>query len=669
MNLYKLYKFYLFVAIVLYVTYAKAQQQMNVETKIRSNATLMQSLITPKNPFDILNYKIEIDLYNNFVSPYPKYYNAVEIITFLVDTTLNTIHLDAVNSSLVIDSISLSGILFSHKANILKIQLDSTYNPGDTVNVKVFYHHLNVDDQAFFVGGGFVFTSTETEGSRKWFPCVDHPSDKANLDLTAKVPSIVKLASNGSLVDSILIADTIYYHWISRDPIATYLMTISGKVNYSLDIIYWQNSKIDNDTIPIRFYWNAGENITNFENIKTKIIPMMTYFSKLFGAYPFEKAGFATLNNLFPWDGMENQTLIHLCPDCWDEFVVSHEFAHQWFGDLISPATWADIWLNEAFATYCTALWYEYDQNYMSYKSTIENYANKYFAQNPGWSIYDSSWAIITPSMDDLFNPAITYFKSACVLYMLRYTLGDSLFFSSLKSYATNVKFKYKNAKSIDFINIVNKTSGEDYTWFFDQWIYKPNHPQYENTYDIINNDTIWTVHFNINQVQTKTGFFKMPVTLLVQFLNGSDSLINIINDINNQQFTFNFNKQPEKVIFDPNNSIVLKRVKTTLVSVKQDKNLLVDFSLEQNYPNPFNPATTIKYSIPAFLNPSKGGTLVQLKVYDILGREISMLVNEEQKPGYYEIKWDASNQPSGVYFYRITAGNYVETKKMILMK
>ena len=86
----------------------------------------------------------------------------------------------------------------------------------------------------------------------------------------------------------------------------------------------------------------------------------MTTYSELFGEHPFEKNGFATLNNQFVWGGMENQTLTSLCPNCWDEGLISHEFAHQWFGDMITCATWADIWLNEGFATYTEALWLEH---------------------------------------------------------------------------------------------------------------------------------------------------------------------------------------------------------------------------------------------------------------------------------------------------------------------
>ncbi len=108
-------------------------------------------------------------------------------------------------------------------------------------------------------------------------------------------------------------------------------------------------------------------------------------------------------------------------------------------------------------------------------------------------------------------------------------------------------------------------------------------------------------------------------------------------------------------------------------VSVKDENlnNSPLSFKLEQNYPNPFNPSTTIKYTIPASLNPNKGGTFTQLKIYDILGNEIAVLVNENKSAGNYEVKFDAGKYglSSGIYFYQLKAGNFVQTKKLILMK
>jgi hypothetical protein len=90
-------------------------------------------------------------------------------------------------------------------------------------------------------------------------------------------------------------------------------------------------------------------------------------------------------------------------------------------------------------------------------------------------------------------------------------------------------------------------------------------------------------------------------------------------------------------------------------------------FALAQNYPNPFNPTTTIKYQIPKPIRDDN--TFVSLKIYDVLGSEVATLVNQKQKPGNYEVTWDAYGFSSGVYFYKLSAGNYVETKKMILIK
>jgi flagellar hook assembly protein FlgD len=92
-----------------------------------------------------------------------------------------------------------------------------------------------------------------------------------------------------------------------------------------------------------------------------------------------------------------------------------------------------------------------------------------------------------------------------------------------------------------------------------------------------------------------------------------------------------------------------------------------------QNYPNPFNPTTTIQYTIPINVAATHESPLqrqhISLKVYNILGKEVATLVNENQKPGRYSVTWNATNQPNGIYFYRITADNFTETKRMVLLK
>jgi len=525
----------------------------------KMNSPLMkieEFLSAPLHSFDVLDYNFDLDIYNCFISPYPKSFKGSVIVTFKVDSTLNSISLNAVNTSLVIDSVRLSGISFTHTNNILTINLDRTYSVGETTQVKIYYRHHNVSDNAFYASNGMVFTDCEPEGARKWFPCWDKPSDKATVELRAKTPATVKLGSNGLLVDSTKNVDTIYYRWVSRDPVATYLVVISAKVNYGLDIVHWINPLNSNDTLPIRFYYNAGENITA---AKQRILPLTTFYSETFGAHPFEKNGFATLNNQFVWGGMENQTLTSLCPNCWGEYLMAHEYAHQWFGDMITCATWADIFLNEGFATFSEALWSESKSGYTSYKSDINSEANSYLNSNPGWAISNPNWAVTTPNTNTLFNYAITYAKGACVLHMLRYVLGDTLFFNGLKSYATDPSLKYKSAVIPDFKNVMAATSGQNLDWYFDQWIYQPNHPLYQNGYYFLQNGSNWEVGFRAKQTQTKTVFFKMPIEIKITFTTGADTLIRVMNDVNNQMFYFTFTRQPSTILFDPDNQIVIK--------------------------------------------------------------------------------------------------------------
>lgn len=604
---------------------------------------------SPRHKFDVLNYSLSFDLWHNFQDPYPQTFNANEVITFKVDTALNFIKLNAVNTSLLIQSVSLAGSSFTHNQDTLTITLNRIYYAGEIAEVGIKYSHKDVEDNAFNVNGGFVFTDNEPEGARKWFPCYDRPSDKATVDITAKVPGNVLLGSNGRLADSVTVADTTWFHWISRDPVATYLTVMSARADWNLDIVYWDRPSTPGDPMPIRFYYNIGENPYGMEQL---IPEMASYFSENYGEHPFEKDGFASLNNEFAWGGMENQTLTNICPGCWYESLICHEFAHQWYGDMISPGTWADIWLNEGFATWSEAFWYESYGGYSAYKNEIDYDASVYLSNNPGWAVYVPEWAINTPDNGILFNYAITYCKAACVLHMLRYSLGDELFFPALYDYATDTaNFKYKNAITDDFQAKMEESTGEDLEWFFSTWVKQPNHPVYQNEYNIHNNGNgTWNVNFLANQVQTNADFFPLPVEIFIYFIDGSDTTMRVMNDVNQQVFSFAFDKQPTNVYFDFHNAIVLKQA--SLVVGIEEKNIGEQaFSLQQNFPNPVINQTTFTYSIPE-------NSQVSLVLYDMTGKKVLDLANEMQSLGTHVLTTDLSELESGLYLCRLsTAG------------
>lgn len=667
----------IFVIIIALIVYSQAESQTEEKSKtgaelcsegkqlkkIFSAVDKQSSPGSPKHSFDVLHYAISLDLYKNYSTPFPKSFIGSVAVTLRADTIISSILLNAVNTSLLIDSVKSAGMSFTHSNNLLTIQLNRTYQLNESLNVVIYYKHKDVADAAFYVGSdGMVFTDAEPEGARKWFPCWDKPSDKATVELTAKVPVSVKLGSNGLLIDTTRNGDTLTYHWRSKEPVATYLVVISSKVNYNLDIVYWKKLSNLKDSIPMYFYWNSGESQIGLNNIKTKIIPMTNRFSELFGEHPFEKNGFATMNNSFTWGGMENQTLTSLLPNGYtNENLISHEYAHQWFGDLITCATWADIWMNEGFATYGESIWYEYTSGYSRYKTDINACATGYLNANPGRAIYVPSWAVTTPSTSQLFNTAVTYYKGACVLHMLRYVLGDSTFFSAIKDYATNPALRFGTITTDDFINQINTSTKQDLTWFFDQWVKVANHPIYSIQYAVNDNDS--TSRVMIAQTQATGAFWKMPIELKFSLSNGKDTTLRVFNSVNKDTFTFKFPSVPVSMVFDPDNNIVLKIATTQKVlSIRDDVIIPGEYSLKQNFPNPFNPSTTIEFVIPRSEN-------VVLQIFDVLGRKIETMLNQRMEQGVYSYIWNAKQYPSGIYYYRLETENFIQTKKMSLIK
>jgi aminopeptidase N len=614
--------------------------------------------VGPTHTFDVLSYTLNLNIYNSFYSPYPKNFSAKVILHIKADSTLNSISLNADNASLAIDSVRMAGVTFSRIGNTLIINLDRTYNPGEQFQVKVCYRHNNITDGAFYASGGHVFTDCEPEGARHWFPCWDKPSDKALLDLTVKVPLAARLGSNGALVDSVINADTLTYHWASAQPIATYLMVMTARLNYNIDIVYWHKLSNPADSIPLRFYFNPGENPDYIESI---LPDMTTYFSENFVEHPFQKNGFATLNSDFAWGGMENQTLTSLCPNCWSENLVSHEYAHQWFGDMITCSTWADIWLNEGFATWMEAFWYEKSGGYPGYISDIHNDALTYLAGNPGWAISVPDWANNTPPVGVLFDYYITYMKGACALHQVRYILGDDVFFQMMKAYSADTNLKLKSATIADFNAKVNEVSGGNYDWYFTDWIFQPNHPVYQNKYNIEDMGTgEWNINFQASQVQTNPAFFRMLLNFRVIFADLTDTTFRVMNDVNNQNFTWTFSKQPIQFNFDPFNEIVLKEGSTVL-GVPSNENQK-GFHLYQNIPNPSANTTRIVYEL-------KNDAQVYLTVSDISGKTVATLLDQKVEAGKHWVDLDCSKFAAGIYYYTLKSGDFRQTLKMVVTK
>ncbi len=512
---------------------------------------------------DVISYDIDIDLVNSLTSPFKRSFNGTVTVNAKILSEVSEFSLDAHNFSLAIDDVTGNCRNFSHSGNKLMIALDRAYSEGEEISVRIKYRHKDVFDTAFFCNDGLVYTDSETAGARRWLPCKDVPSDKATSRFTAKVPAEVQFCSNGILTDSIASQNTLKYVYESSYPIATYLIAFVASKKYLLSVENWNYDTGDRGKMEVRYYYQKGETMFNLRNIMLKTNMMLDFFSEIYCDYPFEKLAFATTDRHFPWGGMENQTIVTLCPDCWIEDLVCHELVHQWFGDMITPATWADIWLNEGFATYNEALWIERTYGAKKYKNAVEYEAQKYLNSNGGWAVYNENWNTDQPNDIQVFDAGITYSKAGCVLFLLRYVLGDQVFFDVIKKYANAEKFRYGNVSTSQFEDFIEEATGRDLTWFFQQWVYGPNHPVYQlNFMKEKTDDNKYKAQYMITQTQRNAGYFKMPVEFEVTFADGSTKMISENNDYNMQTYEYVFDKEPLRIKFDPRNMIVLKEVK-----------------------------------------------------------------------------------------------------------
>jgi len=216
---------------------------------------------------------------------------------------------------------------------------------------------------------------------------------------------------------------------------------------------------------------NADKGFADYMNATE---PLSFYISHI-GPYPFSKLANVQSTTLF--GGMENAGNIFYAENLVtgnqkQEEIIAHEIAHQWFGNSVSEGNWHHVWLSEGFATYLTDLYYEYKYGSDVFKSRMETdrkvvirYATRNFAP-----VIDTT---ITDYLD-LLNPN-SYEKGAWFLHMLRKELGDELFMESIRTFYE--KYKYSNALTIDFQNIVDSITGKDLTSFFEQWLSKAGHP------------------------------------------------------------------------------------------------------------------------------------------------------------------------------------------------
>ena len=446
----------------------------------------------------------------------------------------------------------------------LIVTLNREYARSEPFRLEVDYQvraprhgaHFVVPDESEPDQPRMVWTQSEPEYARYWFPCIDSPVDRLTSEIIATVPSSFQVLSNGSLKQQIDNQDgTQTWHWSQAKSHVPYLMSVvAGDFE-----VYEQEW----DGIPIRSYVPRGR-LADAARSFQKTPEMMAYFSERIGLrYPWPKYAQICVDE-YMWGGMEHTSATTLTSrtlhderadlDTSSHPLVAHELVHQWFGDLLTCKDWGELWLNESFATYFTTLWQEHDQGWdeatwtrhrdgESYKSEDRRYRRSivnYQYREPG-AMFDRH----------------SYPKGGRVLHMLRFVLGDELFWESIRRYAA--VNQHRTVETADLRIAVEDATGQGLNWFFDQWVHHGGHPEFSVNWSW--DEATKTVTVTVKQTQKTddlTSRFRMPVE--IELASHSASQIRRVN-VSKAEETFHFqlDKKPTRVCFDPRDWVLKK--------------------------------------------------------------------------------------------------------------
>lgn len=639
-------KIYLLWLIVFaFYTFSSQNKDENIEKKglinkeMKSYAAKMAAgNINPNT----LNYDLQYQRMD--VSIDPAVYNISGSVTshFKPNQTMNSIYFD-LNNNMNVSQVNYHGqnLTFQQlSTKELKINFTTALaaNVLDSLTIQYSGAPSSVNN-AFFtnIQGGTPVLSTLNEpyGAQDWFPTKQSLNDKIErFDIKVTTPAQYNVASNGRLMSETVLGNgqkTTF--WRTQYPVTAYLIALS--ITNFVKI----NDTIGNPPFPFvnYLYPSTNANIGSMANIEwTKTV--MNTFENYFGSYPFRSEKYGHME-FTAGGGMEHQTMSSM--GGWSKQLIAHELAHQWFGDKVTCGAWNDIWLNEGFATFGEHVAYEKlvmtNTEFLNYLLSEKNY----ITSSTGGSVYVSDSNL--GSINAIFNGRLSYSKGGYVVRMMKWILGDTVFYQALKDYHARPNLAYNYVRTSDLNASFLTSTGKDFTEFFNDWIYGQGYP----TYDIRWRQTGNQVTFKASQTQSHSSvsFFEMPLPIKVTGTGGQTAFFALNNTSNNQFFNETVSFPIASVQFNYEYQILEKNS-----TVTQDNTLLntIDFEKDELniYPNPAKDQL--------FISGLKKETNYQIFTAD------ARLVAK----GKTDKKVDISYLEKGVYFITVNNSNFKFVKE-----
>ena len=586
---------------------------------------------------DIITYHIDLELQPDAA----RVVGRSEISFMVTAASLEYVSLNLVG--LTVDSVFCKEqkIEFSHNNRELTLAFDSPVAENETTRVLIYYG--GYPERGFYFrdnryGNPVIYSHNEPYDARYWFPCKDNPADKALLEMHLFVPDSYRVLSNGILIEENYTGEGINsFLWKEDYPVATYLISLAAA---PYDII--QSRFIYQGTEMPVFYYTYPEDSWRAQESLEWTVQMLEFFSNYIGIYPFIKEKYAMAEVPLQEAGaMENQTATTMGEGFIDrEDVVAHELAHQWWGDALTPMTFADIWLNEGFATFFDALFTEHKYG----REPFENRMVQMISRLGGDGSLE--YPIYNPPDRYWFGSAV-YLKGAWVLHMLRTEIGEDLFRQVCRTYYN--RYVYKNVETEDFITVCEELCGQSMQPFFNQWLMYGGMPILHGSWKQNNSKT----EITITQTQSDP-LYHFPLEVLLNF-HDRDSLITIPFSAESHVIHLYEPESLLEVIIDPNHKI-LNSNNSPVFHIPKTADLL------NTYPNPFNNTLHIRYQLPTVQT-------ISLDIYNLKGQKVATVYKGRGLAGINDVVWKNSNLASGIYFCRLTFRDGSDVRKIMLVK
>ena len=435
--------------------------------------------------------------------------------------------------------------------------------PGKEASVTVTYQaepkqglYFRTPEMGYMEGDTHLFTQGEQIEARHWYPCLDSPNHQFTSEITCRVPEGMTVISNGRLVSSEKDSATglVAFHWTQEKPHANYLITMCAG--------YFKKIEGKYKDVPLAFYTPPSE-IQDARNTFRDTRDMMAFFEEEIGvAYPWAKYDQVCVND-FVAGGMENTSATTLTDSTLftdatenireSEGLISHELAHQWFGDLVTCKDWSHVWLNEGFATYYETLYNEHKngRDAMIYEL--------YGRARMITGLTNDVNAIVRRTYNDpgeMFG-YLAYPKGGWVLHMLRSQLGTDLYRRCIKTYLE--RHRHGNVVTDDLRGVIEELTGRSYDQFFDQWVFHAHHPELEVSYNW--DEQTKLAKLSIRQVQRlgdNVLLFNFPLAIRFKGAFGtSDRTIQVMQK--EEDLYFSLESAPEIVRLDPDYALLAK--------------------------------------------------------------------------------------------------------------